>query len=140
MRKNEPIVADKYVDVDYHQFSQSPTLRLFIRIFGIFSWPIILPLVFFARLSDLLFVTISQLLSLVPYIVGRIVRYEFYRYTLTSCGKNVMIGFGTVFLFRDIKIGDNVLIGMYNVINHCDFGSYVLGIRWLSFFKWFTIS
>ena len=46
-----------------------------------------------------------------------------------------MIGFGTVFIYRDIEIGDNVLIGMYNTIHHCDFGSYVLtaeGCRFLS--------
>lgn len=46
-----------------------------------------------------------------------------------------MIGFGTVFIYRDIEIGDNVLIGMYNTVHHCDFGSYVLtaeGCRFLS--------
>ncbi|MDH4055269.1 MAG: acyltransferase [Gammaproteobacteria bacterium] len=46
-----------------------------------------------------------------------------------------MIGFGTVFLYRDIEIGSNVLIGMYNTVHHCDFGSYVLtaeGCRFLS--------
>ena len=72
---------------------------------------------------------------MIPYLIGTIVRYEFYRFALKKCGKNVMIGFGTVFIYRDIEIGDNVLIGMYNTIHHCDFGSYVLtaeGCRFLS--------
>jgi acetyltransferase-like isoleucine patch superfamily enzyme len=64
-----------------------------------------------------------------------VLRYEFYRWTLRRCGENVVIGFGTVFLYRDVAIGDNVLIGMYNTIHHCDFGSYVVvaeGCRFLS--------
>ncbi len=68
-------------------------------------------------------------------MIGTILRYEFYRFSLRRCGRNVMIGFGTVFIYRDIEIGDNVLIGMYNIVHHCDFGSYVLtaeGCRFLS--------
>jgi acetyltransferase-like isoleucine patch superfamily enzyme len=63
------------------------------------------------------------------------VRYEFYRFTLRRCGRNVMVGFGTFFLYRDIEIGSDVLIGAYNTIHHCDFGSHVLtaeGCRFLS--------
>jgi acetyltransferase-like isoleucine patch superfamily enzyme len=41
-------------------------------------------------------------------------------------GDNVAIGFGTIFFYRDVAIGSNVLIGNYNVIHHCDFGSFVL--------------
>ena len=83
----------------------------------------------------LYFPVFLQLFAMLPYVVGTIVRYEFYRFSLRRCGKNVMIGFGTVFVYRDIEIGDNVLIGMYNTIHHCDFGSYVLtadGCRFLS--------
>ena len=37
--------------------------------------------------------------------------------------------------YRDISIGDHVLIGMYNTVHYCDFGSHVLiadGCRFLS--------
>lgn len=135
MRKSQPIVTGKYVDIDYHQFTRSRVLQITMRLAGILSWPLVMPLVLLARMSDFVFVTCSQMLALLPYVIGTIVRYEFYRYTLRRCGKNVMVGFGTVLIYRDIEIGDNVLIGMYNVIHYCDFGSYVLtaeGCRFLS--------
>ncbi|MBB6091658.1 acetyltransferase-like isoleucine patch superfamily enzyme [Povalibacter uvarum] len=135
MRKAERISAERYHDIDYHQFTQSRVLRIAMAVTGVLTWPIVLPLVLFSRLSDFIFLTCSQILAFVPYLLGTIVRYEFYRFTLTRCGRNVMIGFGTVFLYRDVSIGDNVLIGMYNTIHYCDFGSYVLtaeGCRFLS--------
>jgi len=135
MKKNARIDCDKYIDIDYHQFTQSKCLKLAIKIAGVITWPIVLPLALLSKLSDFVFVTNSQLLSLVPYLIGTIIRYEFYRFTLKKCGQNVMIGFGTVFLYRDIEIGDNVLFGMYNTVHYCDFGSYVLiadGCRFLS--------
>jgi len=61
-----------------------------------------------------------------PYLFGTIMRFEFYKFTLTRFGKNVVIGFGTIFFYRDIVIGDHVLIGNYNTIHYCDIGSYVL--------------
>lgn len=135
MKKDQRIVNDKYVDIDYHQFKQSVGLQYAMRFAGMLTWPIVLPLALLSKLSDFIFVTNSQLLSLVPYIIGTIIRYEFYRFSLRKCGKNVMIGFGTVFLYKDIEIGDNALFGMYNTIHYCDFGSYVLvadGCRFLS--------
>lgn len=135
MRKAERISAERYHDIDYHQFTQSLTLRMAMAVAGVLTWPIVLPLVLLSRLSDFIFLTCSQVLAFVPYLIGTIVRYEFYRFTLSRCGRNVMIGFGTVFLYRDVSIGSNVLIGMYNTIHYCDFGSYVLtaeGCRFLS--------
>ena len=135
MRKSEKIRADRYSDIDYHQFTQSTGLRIAMRVAGVLTWPVVLPLALLARLSDFVFVTCSQLLAMVPYLLGTIMRYEFYWLTLERCGRNVMIGFGTVFIYRDIRIGDNVLVGMYNTVHHCDFGSYVLtaeGCRFLS--------
>lgn len=135
MRRSDRIVADRYVDVDYHQFTQGPAMRFGARIAGILSWPLILPLALVSRLSDFIFRTVSELLAIVPYVFGTIVRYEFYRWTLKRCGRNVSIGFGTVFLYRDIEVGSNVLIGNFNTVHFCDFGSYVVtadGCRFLS--------
>ncbi len=135
MRQQERITADRETPIEYHQFSQSGALRSAMAVAGILTWPIVLPLALLSRLSDFIFLTCTQMLAFVPYLVGTIVRYEFYRFTLRQCGRNVMIGFGTVFLYRDVSIGDNVLIGMYNTVHHCDFGNYVLtaeGCRFLS--------
>jgi virginiamycin A acetyltransferase len=135
MRHDGRITRERDTAIQYHQFTQSGALRFAMAAAGVVSWPLVLPLALLSRLSDFIFVTCSQLLSLFPYLVGTIVRYEFYRFTLRRCGHNVMVGFGTTLLYRDIEIGDNVLIGMYNTVHHCDFGSWVLtaeGCRFLS--------
>lgn len=126
MKYQERVSAERETAVNYHQFTQGPGLRLAMRIAGILSWPVILPLALVSRLSDFIFRTCSEALAIVPYLFGSILRYEFYRWTLTRCGQNVAIGFGTIFFYRDVEIGDHVLLGNYNVIHYCDFGSYVL--------------
>ena len=97
-----------------------------MRIAAVLTWPIVWPMAMLARRSDFAFRTCSELLAVIPYVFGIIIRGEFYRWTLRQMGDNVAIGFGTIFFYRDVAIGSNVLIGNYNVIHHCDFGSYVL--------------
>lgn len=126
MKKAERIVSDRYTAIEYHQFSQSKTLRLAIRIAGMLSWPVVLPLALLSRTSDFVFRTASELLAIVPYLFGTIIRYEFYRWTLTRCGKNVAIGFGTIFVYRDIEIGSHISIGNHVTVHYCNIGSYVL--------------
>jgi acetyltransferase-like isoleucine patch superfamily enzyme len=135
MKKQGRITSDCYQAVDYHQYAPSRILTLAMQIAGILTWPIILPLALLARSSDFVFRTIGEVLALVPFLFGVIMRYEFYRFTLRKCGKNVNIGFGTVLLYRDICIGDHVSIGNYVSIHYCDIGSYALvadGCRLLS--------
>jgi acetyltransferase-like isoleucine patch superfamily enzyme len=143
MRYAAPM-ADSEVPVRYHQFTQGPALRAAWRAAGVATWPLVLPMAALARLSDFVFRTFSELLALLPYVVGVVARAEFYRLTLRRCGRNVSIGFGTVFVYRDVSIGENVLIGSYNTIHHCDFGDYVLvadgcrllsGARYHSFYR-----
>jgi acetyltransferase-like isoleucine patch superfamily enzyme len=117
---------DSYADVDYLQFRAGPLFRTVRAIAGALTWPLVLPLALASRWSWYVFQTCSELLALVPYAFGLIVRYEFYRFALEHCGSNVVIGFGTVFNYREIRVGSNVLIGRYNVVHHCDFGDYVL--------------
>jgi acetyltransferase-like isoleucine patch superfamily enzyme len=135
MKYMAQLMTEGYVDVQYQQFSQSTGFAMAMRIAGVLSWPLVVPLACLARVSDTGFRTVSECLAIVPYLLGVILRGEFYRWTLRRCGRNVLVGFGTVFLYRDIEIGDHVLIGMYNTIHHCSFGSYVLtaeGCRFLS--------
>lgn len=126
MKLAEAIVTSNYIPVEYHQFSQSQILRVAMRIAGVISWPLVLPLAWLSRRSDFIFRTSSELLAIVPYLFGTIIRYEFYRWTLSHCGENVAIGFGTIFIYRDIKIGSHVNIGNHMTIHYCDIGSYVL--------------
>jgi acetyltransferase-like isoleucine patch superfamily enzyme len=126
MKQKEQITGNQYVEVEYHQFSPSRALTVAMKVAGILTWPIIWPLALLARTSDFIFRTVSELLSIAPYLIGTILRQEFYRWTLTDCGNNVSIGFGTIFVYRDVKIGSHVTVGTHVTIHHCNIGSYVL--------------
>ena len=72
---------------------------------------------------------------MIPFLFGTVIRESFYKRALESCGENVSIGFGAIFLYRDISIGRNVMIGIYSTVHHCDIGDNVLisdGCRLLS--------
>lgn len=118
--------AARSFKVDYAQFTGGPLLKAARASAGVFTWPILWPLAMVCRSSDLLFRTVSEALSLVPYVFGVVMRGAFYRFALRKCGTNIVIEFGTIFLYRDTTIGDNVLIGRYSIVHHCDFGDYVL--------------
>ncbi len=118
--------SGEYQPVEYLQFRPGTGWQIARAVAGVLTWPLVLPLAFFARLSDIVFRTVSEMLSQAPYAIGIVLRAEFYRFTLRQCGQNVIIEFGTVFCYRDVSLGDHVLLGRYNVVHHCDFGSYVL--------------
>ena len=126
MRRDERIEGDHYTEIEYHQFTRSRGLKLAMRGAGVVTWPVVVPLALVSRASDFIFRTLSESLSLVPYVAGVIVRQEFYRWALTRCGDNVSIGFGTYFYYRDVEIGHDVSIGSYNVFHYCDVGDYAL--------------
>jgi acetyltransferase-like isoleucine patch superfamily enzyme len=135
MRHEQAIRSDRTTHVEYQQFRAGRKLRFAMTLARWATWPLALPLAALSRLSDVLFVSCSQLLAIVPFAVGVILRGEFYRFALTECGTNVMVGFGTIFLYRDIRIGSNVFFGSYNTVHHCDIGAWALiadGCRLLS--------
>ena len=76
--------------------------------------------------KDELFAGFSQFYSLYPGQFGVYLRRNFYRFTMTHCGKNVVIGFGTLFSHQDIEIGDNVYIGPQCNIGLCKIGAECL--------------
>jgi acetyltransferase-like isoleucine patch superfamily enzyme len=84
------------------------------------------PLALLSRISDIIFRTFSETLALVPYFPGVILRYEFYRFALHRCGSNVVVETGAVFIYRDVSVGDDVLIGRYSIVHHCDIGDHTL--------------
>lgn len=119
-------VDSEYQETRYLQFTKSPALRFAEAVAGALTWPVIWPLAMLARRSGILFRTMSEALALVPYLFGTIVRYEFYRFALDQCGKNVLIEFGCVFIYPNVRLGSNVLIGRYSIVHHCDIHDYVL--------------
>lgn len=144
MNSDIEIKHGQYTDIDYRMFNQSTALKIFIKAAKILFFPFVLPLILVAKFSPATcFRLISELLSLIPFTFGEICRYDFYKYTLRNCGNNVFINFGTVLYYPEISIGDNILIGMYNTIHHCDFGSNVMtaeGCRFLSGSKYHDFS
>lgn len=64
----------------------------------------------------------SQLVSLLPGLVGDYIRREFYRLTLDQCGQESQVVFGTIFASRSARVGEHVYIG-----SHCIIGDAVIG-------------
>jgi acetyltransferase-like isoleucine patch superfamily enzyme len=126
MKQAGRIVRERSTEVRYEQFEAPGAVRVAIAVAGVLTWPLVLPMALLGRVSGFLFITFAQFFALLPHVVGVICRYEYYRFTLAKCGRNVNVGFGSYFLYRDVEVGDHVLIGAFNVVHHCDFGSYAL--------------
>jgi acetyltransferase-like isoleucine patch superfamily enzyme len=123
---NARIEHGRYSDVTYLQHHPPRWLAVVRAAASMLTWPVVVPLAWLSRRSDILFRTVSEALSLIPYAVGIVIRGEFYRFTLTRCGRNVVVELGAVFVYRDISIGDHVTINRYVVVHHCDIGSFAL--------------
>ena len=97
-------------------------LKLFL---SLASTVIVLPLYIQTALLGLLLKTdqpfqgASQTLSLCPGLVGTYLRRAFYRLTLSRCGPDVCIEFGTVLSQPTIELGRRVYIGCNCSIGEC---------------------
>ena len=116
----------RYTEVSYYQYRTGPVYKYVRAIIGVLTWPITVPMALLSRISDEIFRTFSELLSVVPFLVGFVFRSEFYRFSLHSFGHNVLVDFGALFLYRDVCVGSNVYIASYVTVHHCDIGDYVL--------------
>lgn len=61
--------------------------------------------------TESLFVTSAQFLSLLPGKIGHFLRKNFFRFTMTYCDAECLIGFATLFSHRDTEIHQGVYIG-----------------------------
>ncbi|GGA84160.1 transferase [Neiella marina] len=68
----------------------------------------------------------SQFLSLFPGLIGSYIRYGFYRFTLTQCVADGVIGFGALFSQVDTDLGRGVYIGPQCNIGSCAIGANTL--------------
>src|SRR5688500_18609541 len=55
----------------------------------------------------------SQLVSLVPGLLGIYLRRAFYRFAFRRCASGAWLGFGTVFSHPGCAIGRSVYVGVY---------------------------
>lgn len=71
------------------------------------------------------FMTISEIISIYPGVFGMYLRKGFYEQSLERCGKNLKVGFGTIFSYPDIEIGDDLVIEDFCIISKCVVGNKV---------------
>ena len=76
--------------------------------------------------KDGLFVSLGQLLSLIPGKVGSYLRSAYYFGSLEASSWEVHIGFGTYFSHRAARLGSHVAIGSYCVIGTVSIGDDVM--------------
>ena len=62
----------------------------------------------------------SELLSMVPFCLGILVRRMFWERTLPSCGHKLCVHFGALLSFAGATIGNNVLINRYTFVGLLD--------------------
>jgi acetyltransferase-like isoleucine patch superfamily enzyme len=76
--------------------------------------------------GEAIFVASSQLLSLIPDLVGVHIRAAFYYATLEDCHWEVHVGFGSIFTHRGATLARNVSMGAYCIIGHADIAERVM--------------
>jgi len=60
-----------------------------------------------------------------PGAFGIYLRRGFYNRSLKKCGKNLVVGFGSIFSYPDVEIGDDLVIEDYCVVSKCVIGNNV---------------
>lgn len=82
--------------------------------------PILLSYFFFKMVfGKTVFSGFSQFVSLFPGKLGSYLRIAFYRFAMTSCSRDCVIGFGTLFSQVDTEIGERVYVGPQCNIGSC---------------------
>ncbi len=79
-----------------------------------------------AAKGEAVFVFLTQLLALIPGLVGTYLRGAYYYGTLEDCSWQVHVGFGSVFTYRGASVGPHVSMGAYCVIGHARIGDHVM--------------
>ena len=76
--------------------------------------------------KDELLASFSQGLSLIPGKIGCYLRSAFYRFTLTHCAPNALVGFNTLLSQTDCTIEQGVYVGPQGNIGSCRIGANTL--------------
>ena len=90
--------------------------------------PIAIVLVLFGWIGILAdrYAEVSQLAAQIPFYVGEHVRYLYYKATLKKMGNRVVFKYGSFCQYRNISIGDRVLVGYYDALARVNIGNDVL--------------
>ncbi len=77
----------------------------------------------------------SESIARVPGLRGVYLRQAFYRQVLEQCGRDVYLGWGSVFSMQEAKVGERAYVGRYCSIGYADIGDEVMladGVQILS--------
>lgn len=97
-------------------------IKTFIRlIFSVITFPLVILYFLLIQIAnkDKVFSSFSQFLSLFPGQIGSYSRAAFYRFTMTHCDLNTVIGFGTLFSQQDTELLSGCYIGPQSNIGKC---------------------
>lgn len=72
------------------------------------------------------YLTISQLLSFIPSVLGVLLRRTWYKMTLTSCGRGLVVDWMGVIKTTKTKVGDNFYLGVYSWLGEAEIGHDVM--------------
>ncbi len=93
---------------------------------------LVLPFVWLVRASrgdkhrcQARFRSCSELLSVMPFQLGMLMRRLYYERTLARCGHNLMVFFGAAFLNPDARVGSDVEIRPHCMVGLADIGDHV---------------
>lgn len=94
----------------------------------VLTWPLIVATWLEKRLSksEAVFICLSQLLALIPGLIGTYLRAAYYYASLDRCSWETHVGFGSIFTHRGASLGRSVSMGAYCVIGHADIGDNVM--------------
>ena len=92
------------------------------RVYHFFGNLLSTPFILMTKITK--YIYIAELVSIIPFRIGELIRYYFYKNTLSSFGENVVISFGTIISYADATVGNHVWIGTYNTFGHVDIGDY----------------
>jgi len=95
------------------------------RIFRLlFAIPVVICAIALTKITEYIYV--AQFVSLFPFKTGNLIRKYFYKWTLAGFGKNVTVNYGTIISYKSNKIGDNVWLGVNNILGSIDIKDNVI--------------
>jgi virginiamycin A acetyltransferase len=83
---------------------------------------LIAPLVGLYRVRIFKYPTLSNALSILPGAIGTLLRRAWYRWTLESCGRNLVVDFGAAIRTPRSRIGNDCYIGLWSWLGWVDIG------------------
>lgn len=87
-------------------------------------FPLIMYLLYKIKIID--YKTSTQVLAVIPGVLGLLIRQFYYEKTLKSCGVNLRVFWGAYIVYPEVEIGDNCTIEEFCIISKCVLGNDVI--------------